>query len=133
MILLDSDGDIAIFNNENYVEKITPCNNNIQIDTNGKGSPGATASREVPSLSCKGWFNEDSISNVTSLADMADEHRVAMDANVDKAFFAHLSDRVVRFGQLSNRLRGMNINNANCKMSKENCKKLLKNNEKCKV
>ena len=113
LILLDGDSNIAIFNNKKHAEEIAPCDNDIRIDTNGKGSLGATASCKVPSLNCKGWFNEDSISNIISLADIADEHRVTMDTNIDKAFFVHLPDRVVRFGQLPNRLCGMNINDTN--------------------
>ena len=42
-------------------------------------------------------FNEDSISNITSLADIIDNYWVTMDNCADKAMFAYMPDKSVRF------------------------------------
>ena len=37
---------------------------------------------------------------------MADDYKVTIDTSKDKAMFAHIPDKIVRFGQMKNRLCG---------------------------
>ena len=91
----------------------------MKVDTNGEGRLEATSSCKVPSMSCKGWHNEESRTNVISLADMADDHRVTMDTSKDKAMFVHLPDKIIRFGQMENRLYGLSLNDPKRHLAKE--------------
>ena len=46
---------------------------------------------------------------------MADNYHITMDTSVNKAMFVHIPDKIVRFGQLSNRLYRIDLNSPNFK------------------
>jgi len=54
------------------------------------------------------WFNKNLLTNIVSLAHMAERHNVTYDSSAKKAFFVHLPHKIVKFHQLSSRLYGMN-------------------------
>ena len=60
----------------------------MKVDENGKGCLEATSLCKVPNMLCKAWYNEESIANIISLADIADDYRVTMDTSKDKAIFS---------------------------------------------
>ena len=128
LILLDSDSNVTIFNNKNLINEIKPSNYNMKVDTNGEGRLEATSSCKVPSMSCKAWYNEESMTNIISLADMADDHRVTMDTSKDKAMFVHLPDKIIRFGQMENRLYGLSLKDPKRHLTKEEYNKIFNEN-----
>lgn len=47
-------------------------------------------------------FSANSITNILSLCDIADKHRVTLDANKEKAFKVYFLKKIVKFKQSSN-------------------------------
>ena len=90
----------------------------MNIDTNGGGKLISKQKCSIPLLG-EHWFNEESLTNIISLADMASRFRVTMDTEKDKAFLVHLPDKIVRFKQLNNNLYGMDPTNPESFISKE--------------
>ena len=78
----------------------------MNIDTNGGGKLKSKQKCSIPLLG-EHWFNEESLTNIISLADMASRFRVTMDTEKDKAFLVHLLDKIVRFKELNINLHGM--------------------------
>ena len=127
-MLLDSDSNITMFNNQNYVADIKTGNANINIDADGKGRITSQTTCKISGLDCKAYFNVNSTSNIVSLADMIDSCKATMDASVDEAFFFHLPHKVVRFGLLLSRLFGLDPNSKEHKhenYSAQECNKLF--------
>ena len=65
------------------------------------------------------WHNKESMTNVISLADMADDHIVTMDTSKDKSMLVHLPDKIVRFVQMENRPHGLSLNDPKRHLAKE--------------
>ena len=105
-ILLDSDSTDTIFCNEEYVTNIREAPTTMVMNTNG-GPMVSKQLCDVPHLGTV-WFNKELLTNIISLAHMAEKHRVTYDSNEEKAFLVHLPHKVVKFHQLSSRLYGMN-------------------------
>jgi hypothetical protein len=105
-ILLDSDSTDTIFCNSEYVTNIRDSPTAMVMNTNG--GPMVTKQLcDVPFLGTV-WFNKNSLTNIVSLAHMAERHKVTYDSSAKKAFFVHLPHKIVKFHQLSSRLYGMN-------------------------
>ena len=107
---MDSDSNVTMFNNQNYITDIKTGNANINVDANGKGRITSQTTCKISGLDCEAYFNVNSMSNIISLADMIDSFKVTMDTSVDKVFFVHLPDKIVRLGLLPNRLFGLDLN-----------------------
>ena len=58
---------------------------------------------------------------MTRLADVSDDYRVTMNTSEDKSMIVHLPDKIVRFAQMENRLRGLSLNNPKHHLIKEEC------------
>ena len=121
LALIDSDSDATMFNNKNLINEIKPSNHNMKVDANGEGCLEAASSCEVPSMPCKVRINKENITSTTSLADVADDHRVTMDTSKDQAMLVHLPDKIVRFGQMENQPRGLSLNDPKRHLTKEEC------------
>ena len=65
---------------------------------------------------------------MTSLADVADDHRVTMDTSKDQAMLVHLPDKIVRFGQMETRPRGLSLNDPKRHLTKERHNKMFNEN-----
>ena len=52
--------------------------------------------------------DENSLSNILSLADVTDSHRVTMDTHVDDAFHVHTSKGVTRYERTKYRMNAVN-------------------------
>ena len=61
---------------------------------------------EVPHLGTH-WFNESSIANIISLADMTNKYKVTYVSGKEKAFHVHTPNTMVKFRQMGNGLYGM--------------------------
>ena len=105
LILLDSDSNVTIMCNRKYVTNVCGTNDTMHIETNG----GMTTTKQkcfIPDIG-EHWFSENSITNILSLSDIADKHRVTLDTDEEKAFKVHFPRKIVKFKQLSNRLYGL--------------------------
>ena len=80
---------------------------------------------KVPNMSCKALYNKESMTNIISLADIANDHRVTIDTSKDKAMFVHLPDKIIRFRQMENWLYGLSLNNPKHHLTKEECNKIF--------
>ena len=96
-MLLDSDSNIATFNNKNVVSNIKESKSNVNISTNGKGNLKAMITYEVINLKCKSCFNKESMTNIISLVDIAEECQITMDTKVEKAMLVYMKNKIVRF------------------------------------
>ena len=95
LVLLDSNSTDTVFCNKNYVTKIRKSDKPLIIKTNG-GKIITTEICEVPYLGTQ-WFNENAVTNIISLADIADKYRVMMDTENKKSFTVYLPDKTVNF------------------------------------
>ena len=48
------------------------------------------------------------MSNILSLSDVTDSHRVTIDASIDEAFFSHASEDIARYGWAADRMHEVN-------------------------
>ena len=58
-----------------------------------------TQTCEIPHLG-KHWFNKEAITNIISLADLSDKHRITMDTEKEKSMIVHLGEKQVKFYQM---------------------------------
>lgn len=105
-ILLDSDSTDTVFCNSKYVTNIRDSNEVLRLNTNG-GVLEVNKKCDVPHLGTH-WFSDNAITNVISLAHMADKFRVTYDSDKEKAMIVHLPNKTVKFHQMKNGLYGRN-------------------------
>ena len=86
IILLDSDLSESVFCNKNYVRKIRESWKKINI-----GSNIGTM------ISTMHWFNEDSITNIISLADMVTYFRVTFDSENQLVFVSLMPNKLIKW------------------------------------
>ena len=108
LVLLDSDSTNTIFCNENYVSNIQNAETPLEIQTNG-GILTITQTCEIPHLG-KHWFNKDAITNIISLADLSEKHRITMDTAKERSMTVHLNGKKVKFMQMPGGLYARNPN-----------------------
>ena len=118
LVLLDSDSNTTVFCEKKYVKEIWDVNETMGLGTNGGGRLTSTKKCNIPYLG-EHWFNEDSITNIIAMKDMTDRYRVTMDSAVEKALFVHLPHKIIVFKQLKNNLYGMDPNDPESSISKE--------------
>ena len=94
LILLDSDSSITIFDNKNLINEIKSSNYNIKVHANGEERLEAASLCKVPNILYKAQYNEESIANIISLANIANDHRVTMDTSKDKAMLVYLPNKI---------------------------------------
>ena len=109
-ILLDSDSNTTVFCQKDYVSKIWDVESNMKIATNGGGAMMSTQKCFVPNLG-EHWFNEESMTNIIALADMADKYKVTMDTSNERAMLVHMDNKIIKFKQMNNRLYAMDPRN----------------------
>jgi len=106
LILLDSESTTSVFCNPDYVENVQKLDDTLELHTNG----GPMLTDEVCEVNKfgKSWFNEDSMTNIFSLAEMTDKYRVTFDSEKENAFIVHMKDKEIRFKRLPNGLYALN-------------------------
>ena len=105
-VLLDSDSTDTIWCNEKYVKNIVDWPEALELGTNG-GVLVTTQKCDVPYLGQR-WFNKNAITNVISLADMANHYRITYDSGKERVFNVHMPHRIIKFYELRNGLYAMN-------------------------
>ena len=105
-ILLDSDSNATMFCNENFAKKIWDADSSVYADSDGDGRLACTKRCEAPCLG-EHLRDSNSITNIISLSDATDKHKVTMGTEKEKAMVVHFSNKIVKFAQLSNRLWGL--------------------------
>ena len=90
-VLLDSQSTTSAFNNTIFLHNIRKSKKTLQLVTNG----GTHTSTFVGNLGNFGevWYNERSLANILSLAQVQDKCRVTMDTKAESAFLVHRSNR----------------------------------------
>jgi hypothetical protein len=112
-ILLDSQSTISVFCNSDFLTNIRDSGRVLRAFTNG-GYQDSTLIGDFPNLG-EVWYNEHSIANILSLADVSNVCRVTMDSAADPAMHVHRLD-----GSLMTFTRhesGLYIYNANADIS----------------
>eukprot|EP00957_Ditylum_brightwellii_P000739 57893-Ditylum_brightwellii.AAC.1 len=83
LVLLDSDYTETIFCNRKYATNIRPSERSLVLNTNG-GIMESNMVCDVPHLGTP-WFNEDALTNIIALKDMADKFCVTYDSESERA------------------------------------------------
>ena len=73
IILLDSNSNATIFCKKKLVDKAFNSKDSMIVETNGDSNLKSSKKHTMPLFKEKYWFNEDSISNIFSLANRADK------------------------------------------------------------
>jgi hypothetical protein len=89
-ILLDSQSTISVFNNPDMLTNIRDSGRTLRAITNG-GHQDSTKVGDFPNLG-EVWFNENSIANILSLADVCNVCRVTMDSDTAHSINVHRKD-----------------------------------------
>ena len=105
MIQLDSNSNDTITYDKKCASNMCETTDTMCVETNG-GMTTRTQKFCVPDIG-EHWLNKKSITNTLSLSGVADEHRVTLDTDEEKAFRVHFPRKIVNFKQLSNRLHGL--------------------------
>ena len=97
VILLDNGSSTSIFANPRMVQDIKEVEVPLQLMTNG-GELITTKKATVNGFG-EVWFDEDSIANIFSFAELKDKHRITYDSNKEDAFIIHLPNKIVKFAR----------------------------------
>jgi hypothetical protein len=90
-VLLDSDSSVSIFNNATMLVDIHDVETPLVLESNGGGHQVSHQMGTIPAFR-KVWFNENSIVNILSLAEVRKARRVTMDSADITAFHVHKPD-----------------------------------------
>ena len=97
-ILLDSQSTISVFKNAKFLTNIRNSGRMLRAITNG-GHQDSSMVGDFPNLG-EVWFNEDSIANILSLAEVRKVCRVTMDTSEEPALLVHRIDgSVMKFDE----------------------------------
>eukprot|EP00957_Ditylum_brightwellii_P080631 6132554-Ditylum_brightwellii.AAC.1 len=55
------------------------------------------------------WFNEEALTNIIRLKDMADKFCVTYDSESERAMYVHLTDKIIKFKEFSNGMYAQNL------------------------
>jgi hypothetical protein len=108
MILLDSDSTDTVFCNPKYVTNIRDSDKSLSISTNG-GLINSNQKCDIPHIPDV-WYNEDSITNIISLAEINKQFRVPYNLEQELALLVHTPGKIVKFKQWPNGLYAMDPN-----------------------
>ena len=89
-ILLDSQSTISVFKNPRYLTNIRRSEHTLRAITNG-GHQDSNMVGDFPNLG-EVWYNDESIANILSLADVCKVCRVTMDSSAEAALHVHRLD-----------------------------------------
>ena len=95
-ILLDSQSTISVFRNLNMLTNLRESERTLRAITNG-GHQDSNMVGDFPNLG-EVWYNDKSIANILSLADVRKVCRVTMDSDDEPALLVHqLDGSVMKF------------------------------------
>ncbi len=97
ILCLDSCSSVDLFCNPCMVQDVKPSNDVLDLATNA-GTMETTKQATLPNYG-KVWFDERAITNVFSLARLADKYRVVMDSAVENAIMVHTPNGVIKFSK----------------------------------
>ena len=98
LILLHSDSNATVLNDDVMVISEKTCPSNTKISTNGEVQQRGAAACEASNFSCKSSFRKDSFSSKMFLADATDDFRIAMSAKTGKVMIIDLKEKLIMFG-----------------------------------
>ena len=96
-----------MFYKKELVDEEFKSKDSMTVEKNGDGTLRSNKKYTVPPFEEKYQFNEDSISNIFLLADIADNYCITIDTTVDHAFYIHFLDKVLKFRQFANCLHSL--------------------------
>jgi hypothetical protein len=101
-ILLDNGSSTSIFANPRMVQSIKTVDQPLQLMTNG-GELVTDQKATVPGFG-EVWYDEASIANIFSFAELKDKHKITYDSTKEDAFIIHLPTKIIKFTRSPNGL-----------------------------
>ena len=95
MILLDSASSAHVFCNEDMVDTVWETNRGLALATNG--GPFQTSTKGHVPMCDDVWMSKDSMTNIFSLALLAEKFRITFDSAVENAFLVHTPYGILKF------------------------------------
>ena len=86
--IIDSASTVSLFGNPELVTDIRPTEKALQLGMNG-GEFHANMEATVPNYPGQVWFDQKSLANIYSLAQMSEHYRVTMDTAKENTFIVH--------------------------------------------
>ena len=102
-ILIDTGSTCSVFNNRNMVLNIRKSKRVLRAKTNG-GYQDTTHMADLPGF-FPVWFNEESMLNILSFADVRNKFRITMDSGKEPTFIVHLpNNKILKFREVASGL-----------------------------
>ena len=101
-ILLDNESTVDLFCNRDMVSNIRDAGQTLVLATNG--GPAQITQKATVADYGEVWFSDQAITNVFSMANMEDRHRITYDSAKESAIIVHTPNKQVKFKRGSNNL-----------------------------
>ena len=102
VILLDNQSSENVFSNPELVHSIRSSRKTLNLATNA----GILKTTQVATVPQYGdvWFNKEAITNIFSLAKMAEKYKIEYDSTKEDAFVVHMGQHKIKFNRTPNNL-----------------------------
>ena len=96
VVILDSGSMFTSIKDRKLLDNIKMTNLPLVMKTN-TGERRLKEHGTLPGFKQKAWLDEDSITNIFSLAELTKDYRVTFDSNKENAFVIHTGDKKIKF------------------------------------
>ena len=96
VVILDSGSTFTSIKDRKLLDNVKKTNLPLVMKTNA-GERRLQEHGTLPGFKQKAWLDEDSITNIFSLAELTKDYRVTFDSSKENAFMIHAGDEKIKF------------------------------------